>query len=322
MPPSQHRGLSPSSQRSASVSALPVPQQETHGSRSLTSAMTANPNAHTCEFHMTLAIQCENVRQRDTRGTFAPKDVHPGAADTTRTGEPSPTNRGTPLFTRCFTATAAIVAAIAAASCRPADHTEPPDQLHTSRITRAEAQGLLLRADDLPEGWSKTGTAKYAGTPVDTTGLSPAGCASAWTSLDRLQQQWDDAPVNARTAYQNTDGALVTHTITDDPDLEPDSLRRPLSQLPEACAAYRVTGPDGSPYSGGIKDLDISRDDIGLTQTWFQPDGTPTNVYFAYLIRRTTVITVRTDGGLNDLRAFIDIVDTATEKADQVHKTG
>ncbi|MGH4000880.1 MAG: hypothetical protein ACRDTJ_25840 [Pseudonocardiaceae bacterium] len=140
--------------------------------------------------------------------------------------------------------------------------------------------------------------------------------------LDRLQQQWDGAPVNERTAYQNTDGSLVTQTIADDPDLEPDVLRRPLTELPESCAAYQMIGPDGSAYSGGIKDLDLSKETIGLAQTWFQPESTPTSVYFAYLIRRTTVITVRTDGSLNDIGAFHDIVDAATEKVDGAHRTG
>lgn len=206
-------------------------------------------------------------------------------------------------------------------SCRPADHAEPADQLHSGRLTPKEAQALLLEADDLPEGWwPKVRAGKHTSTPVDPTDLSPAGCASAWTSLDRMQRQWDGAPVREQATYQNSDGGLVTHTITNDPSLEPALLRRPLDQLPEACASYHVTGPGGSVYTGGIKGLDLSEDNIGLAQTWGRPDSTLTDVYFAYMIRHTTVITVRTDGSVTNLGAFLDIVDAAAKKVDQAHQ--
>jgi hypothetical protein len=217
---------------------------------------------------------------------------------------------------------AAVAAITVTTSCRPADDADPIERVSSGRLTPTKAQALLLEANELPEGWRPTNrTPKHASTPVDPTGLSPAACASAWTSLDRTQQQWDSAPIREQATYQNSDGGLITHTITDDPALEPDLLRRPLDRLPEACASYQVAGPDGTPYTGGIKGLDLSRGNIGLGQTWVRPEGALTDIYFAYLIRHTTVITIRTDGGASDVGAFLDIVDAATKKADQDHQT-
>ncbi|MBC7277102.1 hypothetical protein OG984_02465 [Nocardioides sp. NBC_00368] len=222
-----------------------------------------------------------------------------------------------------ITATATTMAVVTlTAGCRSADHTEPAEHVHSGRLTPTEAQTLLLEADDLPKDWRPEDSAvKRSFTSLDTTGLSPASCASAWARLDTIQQQWDGAPIQEKTTYQNSDGALVTHSITNDPSLEPEQLRHPLDQLPEACASYQVTRPDGSAYTGGIKVLDLSRDNIGLAQTWGQPDGTLTDVYFAYIIRHTTVITVRTDGSVKDPTAFLEIVEAATKKVDQATQT-
>lgn len=181
----------------------------------------------------------------------------------------------------------------------------------------SQASGLLLESKDLPNGWSQTTAPHQPGAPFDPTGIWPDTCASSWADLDRVQQDWSNAPVAVNAAFRNTNGALLVQAITDDPNLDPASLRARLERLIDHCDTYKPAQESRSDASGHIDSLDLrtSGEDIGLTQAETLPDGTSRETQFAYMFRGTRVITLHAGGtGLSE-PDFLNIAQAADAKA-------
>lgn len=166
-------------------------------------------------------------------------------------------------------------------------------------MTTRQAQQRLLTVAELPNGWTHVAAASGNDT-VTLSGITPASCVESWTALNQIADTWETAPVVAKASFVDSSGtATITEEITDDPRMDSSLLRVHLETMIQECSTYYITTADGAAHIGTIVrgDPKTSKNDISLTQTVTDSDGTPPTIFrLTYLIDETTIATLRNSG--------------------------